>query len=63
MNLEICKFPRMHLTHFDWFKDNQLLSQLTHAHYRDTVPLKEFVGHFYHGALAQKIDQSLCLQP
>ena len=23
----------------DWFKDNQLLSQLTHAHYRDTVPL------------------------
>ena len=24
----------------DWFKDNQLLSQLTHAHYRDTVPLK-----------------------
>ena len=23
----------------DWFKDNQLLSQLTHAHYHDTVPL------------------------
>ena len=23
----------------DWFKNNQLLSQLTHAHYRDTVPL------------------------
>ena len=22
----------------DWFKDNQLLPQLTHAHYRDTVP-------------------------
>ena len=25
----------------DWFKDNQLLSQLTHAHYRDTVPLNQ----------------------
>ena len=25
----------------DWFKDNQLLSQLTHAHYRDTVPLRD----------------------
>ena len=24
----------------DWFKENQLLSQLTHAHNRDTVPLK-----------------------
>ena len=24
---------------FDWFRDNQLLSQLTHAHNRDTVPL------------------------
>ena len=23
----------------DWFKDNELLSQLTHAHYRDTVSL------------------------
>ena len=23
----------------DWFKNNWLLSQLTHAHYRDTVPL------------------------
>ena len=22
----------------DWFKDNQLQSQLTHAHNRDTVP-------------------------
>ena len=25
----------------DWFKDNQLLSQLTHSHYRDTVPLSK----------------------
>ena len=25
----------------DWFKDNQLLPQLTHAHYRDTVPLRQ----------------------
>ena len=24
----------------DWFKDNQLLSTLTHAHNRDTVPLR-----------------------
>ena len=24
----------------DWFKNNQLLSQLTHAYYRDTVPLR-----------------------
>ena len=24
---------------FDWFKNNQLLSQLTHAHYCDTVPV------------------------
>ena len=23
----------------DWFKNNHLLSNLTHAHYRDTVPL------------------------
>ena len=22
----------------DWFKDSRLLSQLTHAHYRHTVP-------------------------
>ena len=27
---------------FDWFKNNQLLSELTHAHYRDTVPLRLF---------------------
>ena len=24
----------------DWFKNNQLLSKLTHAHYREPVPLK-----------------------
>ena len=23
----------------DWFKNNKLLSKLTHVHYRDTVPL------------------------
>ena len=28
----------------DWFKNNQLLSKLTHAHYRDTVPLTCFKG-------------------
>ena len=27
----------MHLTRFDWFKNNQLLSELTHAHYREPV--------------------------
>ena len=30
----------------DWFKDTRLLSQLTHAHYRDTVPLKTTVSSF-----------------
>ena len=35
MNFELCKF----LLAFDWFKNKQLLSQLTHAYYRDTVPL------------------------
>ena len=24
---------------FNWIKNNQVLSQLTHAYYRDTVPL------------------------
>ena len=24
----------------DWFKNNQLLSKLTHAHYRDIIPLR-----------------------
>ena len=24
----------------DWFKNNQLLSELTHEHYREPVPLK-----------------------
>ena len=41
MNLKLCKFPHVQLTRFFsyWFKDNELLSQLTHAHNRDTVPL------------------------
>ena len=40
MNFELCKFPCVHLIlASDWFKNNQLLSQLTHAHYRDKVPL------------------------
>ena len=28
----------------DWFKNNQLLSNLTHAHYRDTVPLSNKIN-------------------
>ena len=36
--IELCKFPCVHLTCSDWLKNNQLLSQLTHAQYRDTVP-------------------------
>ena len=41
MNLKLCKFPRVQRLASDWFKDNQLLSQLTHAHNRDTVPLSQ----------------------
>ena len=37
---EFCKFTCVHLTRFDWFKNNQLLSELTHAHYREPVPLQ-----------------------
>ena len=39
MNLELCKFPCVHLLASNWFKNKQLLSKLTHAHYRDTVRL------------------------
>ena len=47
-NKNVRKSPASRTTNFpcvylilasDWFKNNQLLSQLTHAHYRDTVPL------------------------
>ena len=31
----------MHLTRFDWLKNNQLLSELTHAHYWEPVPLND----------------------
>ena len=38
--VEFCKFTGMHLTDAsDWFKNNQLLSELTYAHYREPVPL------------------------
>ena len=33
------KRPEVSRLATDWFKNNQLLSQLTHAHYRNTVPL------------------------
>ena len=40
MNRKLCwNFLARILLASDWFKDNQLLSQLTHAHYRDTAPL------------------------
>ena len=29
-----------HRSASDWFKNNPLLSELTHAHYREPVPLK-----------------------
>ena len=38
-NLHYVNFLACSLLASDWFKDNQLLSQLTHAHNRDTVPL------------------------
>ena len=41
----------------DWFKDNQLLSQLTHAHYRDTVPLKRRIWHHRHRLHANGLDR------
>ena len=37
--LNYVNFRAYILLPFDWFKNNQLLSQLTHARYRDTVPL------------------------
>ena len=40
---EFCKFTCVHLTRFDWFKNNQLLSELTHAHYREQVPLNSIL--------------------
>ena len=38
-NLHYVNFLACSLLASDWFKDNQLMSQLTHAHNRDTVPL------------------------
>ena len=43
---EFCKFTCVHLTRFDWFKNNQLLSELTHAHYREPVPLNVHADRF-----------------
>ena len=39
MNLDYVNFLACILLASDWFKDSQPLSQFTHAHYRDTVPL------------------------
>ena len=44
MNFELCKFPTCNLLASDWLKNNQLLSHLTHAHYRDTVPLSSLIN-------------------
>ena len=50
IEFEFCKFTCMHLSRFDWFKNNQLLSELTHAHYREPVPLRlETLRHFGSG--------------
>ena len=43
---EFCKFTCFTLLikftcKFNWFKNNQLLSELKHVHYREPVPLKE----------------------
>lgn len=35
---ELCKFLACIELASDWLKNNQLLSQLTHAHYRDSIP-------------------------
>ena len=40
---ELCKFTCVHLTS-DWFKNNRLLSELTHAHYREPVPLIQYIS-------------------
>ena len=39
MNLNIVNLLACILFTSDWFKNNQLLSELTHAHYREPVPL------------------------
>ena len=44
------KFPVRRCS--DWFKNNKLLSQLTHAHYRDTVPLMALLTCFALSAFA-----------
>ena len=36
---EFCKFACVHPS--DWFKNNQLLSELTHAHCREPLPLSQ----------------------
>ena len=42
-------FPTQAILASDWFKKNPLLSQFTHAHYRDTIPLiKPVFGNFPH---------------
>ena len=56
MNLKYVNFLACILLASDWFKDNQLLSQLTHAHYRDTVPLKRGIWHHRHRLLANGLD-------
>ena len=39
--LNYVNLPACILLASDWFKNNQLLSKLTHAHYRDTVALTQ----------------------
>ena len=39
MNLNFVNLLACILLASDWFKNNQLLSELTHAHYRVPVPL------------------------
>ena len=39
MNLNYVNFLACILLAFDWFKNNQLLSEITQAQYRESVPL------------------------
>ena len=39
MNLNFVNLLACILLASDWFKNNQILSELTHAHYREPVPL------------------------
>ena len=45
--LNYANFLAFSLLASDWFKDNELLSQLTHAHNRDTVPLIYMEGRIF----------------